>query len=148
MLRCGVGRNGVREDAKDTHARDIVLLVVPTPAIEEVISDLDLDPSRHILVSCTKGILNDTLETPDKIIRRLHPDFRNVAFLSGPSFAKEVAESQPTAVTIASEHDDIAAIVQNALSGERFRCYRSSDVIGVELGGALKNCAGHRDRYQ
>lgn len=73
----------------------LVLIVVPTPALEEVVSDLRLD-DRHILVSCTKGILNDTLETPDAILTRVTGGFRRVAFLSGPSFAKEVAENQPT----------------------------------------------------
>lgn len=116
----------------------IILLVVPTPAVEEVVKDLAMGPTQ-ILVSCTKGILNDTLETPNEIIQRVLPALTNVAFLSGPSFAKEVAENQPTAVTIASTNESVAVTVQQALSGERFRCYRSHDVVGVELGGALKN---------
>ena len=78
----------------DKNETILVLIVVPTPALEEVVSDLRLD-DRHILVSCTKGILNDTLETPDAILTRV-TGFQRVAFLSGPSFAKEVAENQPT----------------------------------------------------
>jgi len=79
----------------DENETILVLIVVPTPALEEVVRDLRLD-DRHILVSCTKGILNDTLETPDAILTRVTGGFRRVAFLSGPSFAKEVAENQPT----------------------------------------------------
>ena len=118
----------------------LVLLVVPTPALASVVSDLQLD-SRHILVSCTKGILNDTLETPDAIIARATGGGlkHRTAFLSGPSFAKEVAENQPTGVTIASINQDVAKEVQSAMSTERFRCYTTDDVVGVELGGALKN---------
>ncbi len=116
----------------------LILLVVPTPAIAAVVGDLKLGP-RHILVSCTKGILNDTLETPDKIIERATNGFARVAFLSGPSFAKEVAENQPTGVTIASEDEEVARVVQTAISSERFRSYTTRDVIGVEMGGALKN---------
>ena len=148
----------------DKNETILVLIVVPTPALEEVVSDLRLD-DRHILVSCTKGILNDTLETPDAILTRVTGGFQRVAFLSGPSFAKEVAENQPTVgvdpltwtdvparpdarahslfcsqgVTIASRDDAIARTVQSAISTERFRCYTTDDVVGVELGGALKN---------
>lgn len=116
----------------------IVLVVVPTPAIASVVSDLKFGP-QHILVSCTKGILNDTLETPDKILDRTTNGSVRLAFLSGPSFAKEVAENQPTGVTIASKDEEVARLVQSAMSSPRFRCYTSTDVVGVELAGALKN---------
>ncbi len=116
----------------------ILFLVVPTPAIAAVVVDLKLGP-EHILVSCTKGILNDTLETPDKILERVTHGFARVAFLSGPSFAAEVADNQPTGVTIASEDEEVARVVQTAISSERFRSYTTRDVIGVEMGGALKN---------
>lgn len=116
----------------------ILFLVVPTPAIAAVVADLKLGP-EHILVSCTKGILNDTLETPDKILERVTHGFARVAFLSGPSFAAEVADNQPTGVTIASKDEEVARVVQTAISSERFRSYTTRDVIGVEMGGALKN---------
>ena len=80
----------------------LILLVVPTPAIAAVVADLKLGP-EHILVSCTKGILNDTLETPDKILERVTHGFARVAFLSGPSFAAEVADNQPTAHELAAK---------------------------------------------
>lgn len=62
-----------------------------------------------------------------------------LAFLSGPSFAAEVGQEQPTAVTIASEHESVAKEVQEIMSTVRFRCYTTDDVVGVEFGGALKN---------
>lgn len=62
-----------------------------------------------------------------------------LAFLSGPSFAIEVANEVPTAVTVASRNDEVAKHVQELLSTPRFRCYRTNDVVGVELAGALKN---------
>ena len=86
----------------------------------------------QILVSCTKGILNDSLETPQQILSRVLPaaTTRNLAYLSGPSFAAEVAVGQPTVVTIASANDQAAGRAQMLLSNSRFRCYRTNDVEG------------------
>lgn len=87
----------------------------------------------QILVSCTKGILIDTLETPQHILSRVLPaeTTKNLAYLSGPSFAAEVAAGQPTVVTIASANDQAAGRAQMLLSNSRFRCYRTNDVEGV-----------------
>ncbi len=87
----------------------------------------------QILVSCTKGILNDTLETPQHILSRVLPSetTKNLAYLSGPSFAAEVAAGQPTVVTIASANDQAAGRAQMLLSNSRFRCYRTNDVEGM-----------------
>lgn len=89
----------------------------------------------QILVSCTKGILNDSLETPQQILSRVLPaaTTRNLAYLSGPSFAAEVAAGQPTVVTIASANDQAAGRAQMLLSNSRFRCYRTNDVEGKFL---------------
>jgi len=65
--------------------------------------------------------------------------FDRLAFLSGPSFAAEVADEQPTAVTIASHDESVSKSVQEIMSTVRFRCYTTTDVVGVEFGGALKN---------
>jgi glycerol-3-phosphate dehydrogenase (NAD(P)+) len=122
---------------------ELVLMVIPTPFVERTISQVKdkLRPKDHILVSCTKGILNETLETPNEILKRVLPEelHPRLAFLSGPSFALEVAHEIPTAVTIASEDEAVAKRAQELLSTPRFRCYRTDDVVGVELGGALKN---------
>ena len=159
-------------DAADAlSGAELVLLVVPTPFLETVVSKAllpHLDASKHILVSCTKGILNDTLETPADILERaLSSSGENgsanaasatatataadevvtttsslaarACFLSGPSFAAEVARGAPTVVTVASRDRAAAERVQLLLSTPVFRCYTSTDVVGVEMGGALKN---------
>jgi glycerol-3-phosphate dehydrogenase (NAD(P)+) len=95
-----------------------------------------------LFVSCTKGLEDGTLLRMTEVIadvlrsRQFTP---RVAALSGPSFAKEVARGDPTAVTVASSDAEITVIVQQTFSDSRFRVYTNDDVIGVELGGALKN---------
>lgn len=121
---------------------EVVLMVVPTPFVARTLAPVaDRFRPDGILVSCTKGILNDTLETPAEILEGvLPPAFHSrLAYLSGPSFAAEVAQQLPTVVTIAAKDESVAARVQALLSTPRFRCYRTTDVAGVELGGALKN---------
>lgn len=121
---------------------ELVLMVIPTPFIERTMSRIADDiTEKQIIVSCTKGILNDTLETPDAILKRILPArlHGRLSFLSGPSFAAEVAKELPSAVTIASKDLHVAHRVQDLLSTSRFRCYRTDDVAGVELSGALKN---------
>ncbi len=126
------------------HADPLLLSVVPTPHVGKVIGGLQehLD-DRHIICSCSKGIENDSLETVDEILQRVLPRRFHSAlcFLSGPSFAKEVAERSPTAVTIASHIASVAVEAQHLMASpeHRFRCYASRDVVGVEMGGALKN---------
>ncbi|GIL63057.1 hypothetical protein Vafri_17199 [Volvox africanus] len=96
---------------------------------------------HQVMVSCSKGISLASLETVEELLEGLvPPQFRSrLAYLSGPSFAAEVAAGQPTAVTVAAKDDQLAARVQALLSNPRFRCYRSTDVVGVEIAGALKN---------
>jgi glycerol-3-phosphate dehydrogenase (NAD(P)+) len=120
----------------------IVLTVMPTPHVARLARQmLPWLHDEQILVSCSKGIDNASLETVNEIYesilpRRLH---LSLSYLSGPSFAAEVARNAPTAVTIAALDRKVARHVQKALSSERLRCYASTDVIGVEMGGALKN---------
>jgi glycerol-3-phosphate dehydrogenase (NAD(P)+) len=130
----------------------LVLSVVPTPYVGRVIGSVaHLFGDDHVLVSCSKGIENETLETVDEILERVLPRrlHGNLAYLSGPSFAKEVAAQSPTAVTVASHLSWVGKEVQQLLSSNRFRCYTTRDVTGVELGGALKNvmaiCVGAGD---
>ncbi len=94
-----------------------------------------------IIVSATKGIETESLMRMSEVLRsvvgqRFSP---RLAVLSGPSFAKEVALGDPTAVVVASEERDAALSVQTAFSSPTLRLYTSSDVVGVELGGAVKN---------
>lgn len=126
------------------HADPLLMSVVPTPHVGRVLSSITehLD-DRHIIVSCSKGIENDSLETVDEILQRVLPRRFHSAlcYLSGPSFAKEVADRIPTAVTIASHISSVAIEAMHLLASpeNRFRCYASRDVVGVEMGGALKN---------
>ena len=86
----------------------------------------------------TKGIEFETGETMSRILRE-HAPANRVAALSGPSFAREVALGIPTAVVCASESDGTAQTVQGLFHRPEFRIYRSTDILGVEYGGALKN---------
>ncbi|HKC00447.1 MAG TPA: NAD(P)H-dependent glycerol-3-phosphate dehydrogenase, partial [Terriglobales bacterium] len=94
-----------------------------------------------IFVSCTKGLEDGTLLRMTEVIGDvLQSKFTpRIAALSGPSFAKEVARGDPTAVTVASVDREVTRAVQQAFNDSRFRVYTNDDVIGVELGGALKN---------
>jgi len=95
-----------------------------------------------LLVSCTKGLENGTLSRMSEVIEDVLRERKftaRIGTLSGPSFAKEVARGDPTAVAVASTDSELARAVQQAFNSSRFRVYTNDDVIGVELGGALKN---------
>ena len=97
--------------------------------------------SDMLFVSATKGIENDSLLRMTEVITEVVGNgFRpRIGALSGPSFAKEVAKGDPTAITVASTDKDLAVTVQREFSDPRFRVYTNDDVVGVELGGSLKN---------
>jgi glycerol-3-phosphate dehydrogenase (NAD(P)+) len=94
-----------------------------------------------VFVSATKGIDTEPLmRMSEVILTTLRPRFEPaLCVLSGPSFAKEVALGDPTAVVVASEDRELAALVQREFSSATFRLYTSTDVAGVEMGGAMKN---------
>jgi glycerol-3-phosphate dehydrogenase (NAD(P)+) len=94
-----------------------------------------------VFVSATKGLENDTLLRISEIIRQVVRERFDprVAVISGPTFAREVACAEPTALVVASNNERLAADVQEAFSGPMFRLYTSPDPIGVEIGGAIKN---------
>jgi glycerol-3-phosphate dehydrogenase (NAD(P)+) len=118
---------------------ELVLSAAPSHAVRSVISRVtEAMPPGAIVVSATKGIEVGTLALMSDILHELLPDTRFAA-LSGPSFAQEVYEGQPTAVVAASTDADTAHAVQQAFATPRFRVYTGRDVIGVELAGALKN---------
>ena len=122
--------------------KNLILMVVPSHVFREVLVALRpfLKPEALIL-SATKGIENETLMLMSEIIKELLPDFPEDQFacLAGPSFATEVARHYPTAVTIACKDQARAKALQEFLYREYFRIYISEDVVGVQLGGALKN---------
>jgi glycerol-3-phosphate dehydrogenase (NAD(P)+) len=130
------------DNAAVAHA-DIVLSVIPSEFLRPTMTRLR--PHMHdgqILVSATKGVENHTFLRMTQVIASSVAEVGltlPIGAFSGPSFAQEVAEGQPTAVTVAFSDHAIAALVQREFSSESLRLYTSSDVIGVELGGALKN---------
>lgn len=122
---------------------DLVVLVVPSHTLRDVAREmrrLGLTPGVPI-VSATKGIETDTLELMSEVLESELPAerHRDLAYLSGPSFAREVANGLPTAIVMASRNDELAHRLQHRFSSERLRVYANDDVVGVEVGGALKN---------
>ena len=121
-----------------TITADTVLLALPMQALRPfVLAHADLLAGRT-LVACAKGIDLDTLQGPTGVIRSALPDAR-VAILTGPSFADDIARGLPTALTLACADADLGRALQAELSTPTLRLYRNPDVIGAELGGALKN---------
>ena len=122
--------------------KDLLISAVPSHVVKKILSECVpfLDPQTTI-VSVSKGIENETLMPISSIFKKILPKkmLANTAYLSGPSFAREVALQHPTAVVVASEDHEVAQKVQIFFSSPFFRVYTSNDVIGVELGGALKN---------
>ena len=120
---------------------DIILLVVATSGIREVSKNLaKIGLSKNqILVNTSKGLELPSLMRMSEVIRQELPDV-NLAILSGPTLAKEVLMGCPTAASVACDDMDIARFVQEKLTvPSKFRLYTNDDVIGVELGGSLKN---------
>ena len=122
--------------------RELVIVTVPSQALRAVMRRCaPFLPPTCLVLSAIKGIERETGKTMDAVLRetlhaRHHP---RLTFLSGPSFAVEIARRKPTMVTIACREEVYAMAVQSHLSCSRFRCYSDADVTGVELGGALKN---------
>lgn len=120
-------------------AAELVIYAAPSHVLRQVIRDGAVAVSSDaILVVATKGIERETLSIMTAVVEEEMPG-RPVVALSGPSFAAEVAARQPTAVVAASIAPYAAERVQQALSSAEFRVYTHDDVIGVELGGSLKN---------
>lgn len=118
---------------------EIVLSVVPSHHTRAVYAQiLPYLPPGALMVSATKGIENGTLLRMSEIFADIAGP-RPFAVLSGPTFAKEVAEGKPAAMVAAAADPSLALFVQSAFSGSSVRVYGSTDVVGVELGGALKN---------
>ena len=128
--------------AKALDGSELVVLAVPSHAMRIVAERAkDLLPTGVPICSVTKGIEVDTLMTMSEVLEdvlplHLHP---YLAFLSGPSFAVEVAKGMQTAVTVAASWGRVAKLVQEAFHTPYFRPYTSTDVVGVEIGGCTKN---------
>lgn len=118
---------------------DIILTTVPSQAVRSVIKQgKPFIKSNQIIVNTSKGIEINTLLRISEVIKEELPQNPFVA-LSGPSHAEEVCKGMPTTVVVASENREIAEFVQDVFIAPTFRVYTNPDLIGVELGGALKN---------
>jgi glycerol-3-phosphate dehydrogenase (NAD(P)+) len=133
--------NGIKvtRDLAETASSNAILIVVPAQAMRSVITSLAKSNAECTpLIACAKGIEHGTHKFMTEIIAECAPKALP-AILSGPSFAADVARGLPTAVTIAATDAKVALDLAHALNAETFRPYHSTDVRGVELGGATKN---------
>ena len=130
--------------AEALSAATMVVSVMPSQHCRRLFQEMSqyLQPDM-VVVSATKGLEEQSLERMSEVIREVVSATRGftprIAALSGPSFAKEVARGDPTAVAVASRDSALAETVQREFSDPRFRVYTNDDVMGVELGGSLKN---------
>ncbi|MBE9535895.1 MAG: NAD(P)H-dependent glycerol-3-phosphate dehydrogenase [Proteobacteria bacterium] len=122
--------------------KGLVLWVTPSHIARKMLKEaLPLISSDALMVSATKGIEEESLKLNSEIINELLPPeiSEKAVYLSGPSFAREVAEKQPTAVTAASQSTEAASKVQDIFSTPYFRVYSATDIVGLEIGGSIKN---------
>lgn len=118
---------------------DVLLMVIPTQQLRRVYKDLSrVWPADKPLILCAKGIEKSSGNLPADIIRDVRPE-QVIAALSGPSFAADVVAGKPTAITLASDRLELSQSLCQMLASPLFRPYASDDLIGVEIGGALKN---------
>jgi glycerol-3-phosphate dehydrogenase (NAD(P)+) len=116
-----------------------VIIAAPSHVMRLVCGQLrDFTTKEQVIVSLTKGIENDTLLRMSQVIKELLPE-NEVGVISGPSHAEEVAKGIPTAVVASSQKRAVAEYVQDIFMTPLFRVYTNPDIVGVELGGALKN---------
>jgi glycerol-3-phosphate dehydrogenase (NAD(P)+) len=117
-----------------------ILISVPSHGLRDTLQQIKpLLAADARICWATKGFELTTGKLPHQVVAEVLGDARPVAVLSGPTFAKEVGAGLPTAMTIASPDSDFARDLANSLSGDKFRGYTSSDMVGVEVGGAVKN---------
>lgn len=122
--------------------KDLVLVVTPSHVLRTIMSKGEgLLSDKTIVVSATKGIENRTHLTMSGVLKNVLPGLGDdrLAVITGPSFAKEVALRAPTAITVASKNNETARMVQTVFATSDFRVYTIKDVIGAELGAAVKN---------
>ena len=121
--------------------KDVLILAVPSKAIRSVSKSLkDIIKDNQIIVNVAKGLEEDTLKTMTDIIEEeLKGKNPQVAVLSGPSHAEEVGKGIPTTCVVSAHNKELTLYLQNIFMNPSFRVYTSPDMLGVEIGGALKN---------
>jgi len=122
--------------------KNLIVLAVPAQFLRGVIKNVSTSLIKNsILVSVAKGIEKDNLMTMSQMLKDVHPGLNKeqIGVLSGPSHAEEVSRRIPTAVVAASKNQETSKSIQTAFMTSYFRVYASTDILGVELGGAFKN---------
>ena len=120
--------------------QSLILLVVPTHVIRQILSQIKPFLEKDCLLICaSKGIENDTLFTTHQIIQDVLNIDNSVSIISGPTFAKEVASGVPSALVASAETLATAKQVQELFTTDKMKVFTSTDLVGVEIGGALKN---------
>ncbi len=118
---------------------ETAIIAAPSHAMRNICGQMrNFTSKEQVIVSLTKGIENDTLLRMSEVIKELLPE-NEVAVVSGPSHAEEVAKGIPTAIVASSQKRAVAEYVQDMFMTPLFRVYTNPDIVGVELGGALKN---------
>jgi len=120
----------------------LIICVVPSHTVREVMTGAFSYVSSQTTVLCgTKGLEEESLKTMGEVLAEIFgdPEKQRHAFLSGPTFAIEVARGLPAAVTVAARREEIAKDVQETMSTQNFRVYTSTDTVGVQMGGVIKN---------
>ncbi len=125
-------------DLKQALKRTFLVLVVPSSALSDVVPQLHLQKDS-VLVSAIKGLEMESNETPLGYAQKHLPQEAKLAVLSGPSFAKDIVAKRPAGVVSASLDEQTARFVAETFSSESLKAYISTDPLGVELGGILKN---------
>ncbi|MBP6058152.1 MAG: NAD(P)-dependent glycerol-3-phosphate dehydrogenase [Nitrosomonas sp.] len=122
------------------NAADLALIVVPIVGLREVLRAVVACKIKVPIIWGCKGFESETSKLPHQVVEEEYPDILPYCgVLSGPSFAEEVAQGLPTALTLASKDADFASKIAAELHSSRLRIYTSQDVVGVETGGAVKN---------
>jgi glycerol-3-phosphate dehydrogenase (NAD(P)+) len=120
---------------------DLIVLAVPTQFLRGVLERISVYLQEKPIVNVAKGIEKETLLLIPDLLKETLPEFFHhcFAYLSGPSFAREVVSGLPTAVCVAADDLILAQLIQRIFASASFRVYTTTDVVGVEIGGALKN---------
>lgn len=125
---------------EDLKSIDVVVNAVPTQYIREYYNKYNLEIKNKYIINSSKGVENNSNQTISGIFEEVYGiDSNHFAVLTGPSHAEEVSLQVPTTVVVASKSDRLATFVQQIFLTDYFRVYTSSDVIGCEIGGSLKN---------
>ena len=122
--------------------KSLIICAVPSHTVRGVMASASSYVSSQTTVLCgTKGLEEESLKTMGEVLAEIFgdPQQQRHAFLSGPAFAIEVARGLPAAVTVAARQEDTARDVQETISTQNFRVYTSTDIVGVQMGGVIKN---------